>query len=303
MDLANATPLPTGAEPVDLDRGSIRFVGNATTLIHYGGFTILTDPNFLHAGDHAHLGYGLTSRRLIEPALPVEDLPPLDLCVLSHLHGDHWDHIAAQRLRKDLPIVTTPHASRGLRRQGFTATRPLATWEASSFTRGSAWLRITALPGRHGPPVVAKLLPPVMGSLLEWGSTVGPPRFRLYISGDTMVFADLKEIPQRFPEIDLALVHLGGTRALGIVVTMTPEQGIRCLRIVRPKEAIPIHYNDYDAFKSPLDDPASGHEHPRGARVTTFEDFVRQAEQAIPGLKVHILRHGESYHFEVAAVR
>ena len=36
---------------------------------------MLTDPNFLHAGDHAHLGYGLSSRRLTNPAIEIEDLP------------------------------------------------------------------------------------------------------------------------------------------------------------------------------------------------------------------------------------
>ena len=45
----------------DLDRGSILFVGTATMIIRFAGFTILTDPNFLHAGDHAHIGYGMTT--------------------------------------------------------------------------------------------------------------------------------------------------------------------------------------------------------------------------------------------------
>jgi hypothetical protein len=56
--------LPRRNENPDLGSGYIFFVGNATLLIRYAGFTILTDPNFLHAGDHAHLGYGLTSTPL-----------------------------------------------------------------------------------------------------------------------------------------------------------------------------------------------------------------------------------------------
>jgi len=46
--------------------------------------------NFLHAGDHAHLGYGLTSTRRTNPAVEIEDLPPLDFILLSHLHGDTY---------------------------------------------------------------------------------------------------------------------------------------------------------------------------------------------------------------------
>src|SRR5215204_2430422 len=94
----------------DLSQGSIFFIGTATVLLRYAGFTVLTDPNFLHAGDHVHLGYGLTSERLTNPAINIEDLPPLDLCVLSHYHGDHFDQLVEEKLDKNLPTVTTVHA-------------------------------------------------------------------------------------------------------------------------------------------------------------------------------------------------
>lgn len=72
------------------ESASVQFIGTATTLIRYGDLCILTEPNFLHQGERAYLGYGLTARRLTEPALGVAELPPLDGIVLSHLHGDHW---------------------------------------------------------------------------------------------------------------------------------------------------------------------------------------------------------------------
>ncbi|HEY9401563.1 MAG TPA: hypothetical protein VIQ24_02630, partial [Pyrinomonadaceae bacterium] len=50
-----------GAVSDSFGSGSIFFVGTATVILRYAGFTILTDPNFLHAGDHVHLGYGLTA--------------------------------------------------------------------------------------------------------------------------------------------------------------------------------------------------------------------------------------------------
>ncbi|MEN3292894.1 MAG: hypothetical protein V7642_2147, partial [Burkholderiales bacterium] len=44
--------------------GSVTFIGTATVIIRYAGFTVLTDPNFLHRGDRAPLGYGLSAQRL-----------------------------------------------------------------------------------------------------------------------------------------------------------------------------------------------------------------------------------------------
>jgi len=90
--------LPAGEGAVDAAHGSVQFIGTATVLIRYQGFTILTDPNFLHKGDHVHLGYGLTSERKTNPAIAFDDLPAIDLVVLSHFHGDHFDQLVQKRL-------------------------------------------------------------------------------------------------------------------------------------------------------------------------------------------------------------
>lgn len=135
-------------EPQMLHSGSVRFIGTATTLIRFGGFTVLTDPNFLHAGDHAHFGYAMTSPRLTNPAMDIGQLPPLDLCVLSHMHVDHWDDVAREQLPKSLLIVTTPEARDTLREQGFGEAIGLRRWEALDVRRGSQRLKVTAMPGR-----------------------------------------------------------------------------------------------------------------------------------------------------------
>jgi hypothetical protein len=62
------------ASSSDVAESSIFFVGTATVILRHAGFTLLTDPNFLHAGDHVHLGYGITSRRVTEPAISLEEL-------------------------------------------------------------------------------------------------------------------------------------------------------------------------------------------------------------------------------------
>lgn len=239
-----------------IDSGSdchITFIGNATVLLELGPFVLLTDPNFLHAGQRAYLGYGLVSKRLKDPSMEVGDLPRLDGVVLSHLHGDHWDRVAEGGLDKAVPILTTPQAATTLDKRGFQP-EALRRWQSFDFERDDARLTVTALPGRHGPGVIDRLLPDVMGSMLEL-EVGGRRRLRLYITGDTLYHADLAQITERFGPIDLMVAHLGGTKLLGLVtVTMDADQGTRLASMVRPTRLIPVHYDDYTVFRSPLTD-------------------------------------------------
>ncbi|MCW6005278.1 MBL fold metallo-hydrolase [Micromonospora sp. CPCC 205371] len=218
-----------------------------------GDFTLLTDPNFLHAGQRAYLGYGMWTRRLKDPALDIPDLPPLDGVLLSHLHGDHFDRVARRDLPRHLTVVTTPAAQRRLRRWGFRAANGLATWESHEFVRGDQVLRVTAVPAHHGPHGLKWLLPPTMGEIVEW-EREGQPLLCLYISGDTLYRPDFAEIPRRYPRIDAMLVHLGGTRVLGVQLTLDGSQGHQLTRLMRPRVTVPIHYDDYTVMRSPLRD-------------------------------------------------
>jgi len=244
---------------------SLTFIGTATTLLRLGSFTLLTDPNFLHRGQRAYLGKGLWSRRLTEPAMSPDQLPDLDAYVLSHLHGDHWDRVATRKLDRSPPVFTTTKAARRLSRYGFDS-RGMRTWDDSELRRGGETLRIVSLPGIHARGLLGPVLPPVMGTMLEHRlehsvehrpehrpehSADGAP-FRVYLSGDTLDGAHLDAVRERFPDIDVVVVHLGGTRVLAHQVTMDDAQGVSFLHRIRPSLAVPVHYDDYGVFRSPL---------------------------------------------------
>jgi L-ascorbate metabolism protein UlaG (beta-lactamase superfamily) len=264
----------------NLDAGSIYFIGNATVLIRYAGFTILTDPTFIHMHEKVHLGYGLHATRLTNPAMDIKDLPPIDLVILSHFHGDHFDQVAISELDKSLPIITTPHAADELKVRGFYRLDKLERWESVAYIKDNVYLKITATPARHGPLPFSIFLPQVMGSILDFQTKDNGSLFRIYITGDTLVFEDIKDIPKNYPNIDLALLHLGGTRVMGVMVTMDSKEGLKMFKIINPKKAIPIHYNDYNVFKSPL------------------EDFQKEIKEAGLESQIHYLSHGESYTFK-----
>ncbi|MGC3973664.1 MAG: MBL fold metallo-hydrolase [Nitrospira sp.] len=264
----------------DISRGSIYFIGTATVLIRYAGFTILTDPNFLHRGEHAYLGYGLRSQRITDPAIPLQALPPFDCVLLSHLHEDHFDRRVEAGLEKRTRIVTTPQAATSLQQKGFVAPTGLSTWDSVSFSRSGIRLRITSMPGRHGPPLLSWLMPSVMGSMVEFLQQE-QVLLRIYITGDTLVYDGLREIARRYRYLDQAILHLGGTRILGVLLTMDAAQGVEMLRLIEPKIAIPIHYNDYTVFRSPL------------------SEFQQQVREQGWERTVQYLQQGETYTFEV----
>ena len=147
----------------------------------------------------------------------------------------------------------------------------------------NASLTITAIPGQHGPAFASKLLPAVMGSMLDFA--VGDRTLRVYITGDIVMHDDLRQIPQRYPGVDIALLHLGGTRIAGILLATDAEQGVQALRLIAPRVAIPVHYDDYTVFKSPL------------------ADFASAVKAAGLGDRVHYLDRGETYSFSLASLR
>jgi hypothetical protein len=175
-------------------------------------------------------------------------------------------------------VFTTKAAARRLHQRRFRSAEGLDPWEERTISRGRTTLHVTALPGAHARGVLAPLFPPVIGSLLEFS---GPdlPTLRLYQSGDTLLVDRLEEVRQRCPHIDVGLIHLGGTKILGMLLTMDGREGATWLSQLRPGVGVPIHYDDYTVFKSPLSD---------------FERAVKAAELQN---KVSYLKHGETYRY------
>ncbi|KAK7214751.1 hypothetical protein V2G26_002754 [Clonostachys chloroleuca] len=275
-------------EPTSQEDAKIYFIGTATTVIEWGDFRILTDPNFLHAGDHVHLGPGVSATRRTNPALDIEELPAVDCVLLSHYHEDHFDKLVEDSLNRAFPIITTPHAMQCLtspdqNKEPFTRVTSLDPFESSILHIDShsgqngqnRAVKVSGLPGKHVPPGLlsaandfVQAVPPTNGWLVELGYQQGNIMedeigvgYRIYITGDTLYVDELKKIPEylKNQRLDLMLVHLGGTTIPGpfmplIMVTMDAKQGLQLMRLVDPDVTIPIHYDDYNVFLSPLSD-------------------------------------------------
>ena len=162
------------------------------------------------------------------------------------------------------------------------------------------------MPGKHVPDGVLgvandilQAVPPTNGWMLELG--YAQPQndaaiddflcgYRIYISGDTLFVGDLEKIPEMYTHagkpIDLMLIHLGGTTIPSptmplLMVTMDAKQGLQLMKLVMPELTIPIHYDDYDVFLSPL------------------SDFKEEVKKAGLDERTVYLERGDEFKFEV----
>ncbi|MDP2726064.1 MAG: MBL fold metallo-hydrolase, partial [Dehalococcoidia bacterium] len=95
---------------------------------------------------------------------------------------------------------------------------------------------------------------------------------RIYFAGDTSLCADLKLVVGEYYKPDIALLPISG----GFV--MDPDQASVAVSWIQPKTVIPMHYNSLPVI--PQVDP---------------QDFARLVSAKAPGVKVVILKPGESY--------
>jgi L-ascorbate metabolism protein UlaG (beta-lactamase superfamily) len=221
-------------------------IGGPTVLIEIEGWRLLTDPTFDPPGGSYRFGWGAGSRKLTGPALSASDLGPIDAVLLSHdHHEDNLDPAGRELLPSAEVVVTT---ASGAKRLG-GAARGLEPWEVTQLdSPDRPSIEITATPCRHGPPLSHPIVGDVIGFALRWD---GQEDGVLWISGDTVLYDGVREVPDRL-EVDTALLHLGGARfpvSGPVRYTMTARQAVELCGLIRPRTVIPIHYEGWKHFR------------------------------------------------------
>jgi L-ascorbate metabolism protein UlaG (beta-lactamase superfamily) len=224
----------------------ITHVGGPTALIEVDGWRLLTDPTFDAPGRSYRFGWGTGSRKLTGPAVPAADLLPIDAVLLTHDHHDDNLDPAGRALLPSAGVVIT--TTSGAARLGGSA-RGLEPWQTTTLEApGRAAIEITATPCRHGPPLSHPIVGDVVGFALRWD---GQEHGALWISGDTVMYEGVREVARRVL-VDVALLHLGCVQfpVTGpIRYTMTASDAVELCSLIRPRVAIPIHYEGWKHFR------------------------------------------------------
>ncbi len=223
----------------------VTHIGGPTVLIEAAGRRLLTDPTFDPPGAAYRFGWGTGSRKTAGPAIAAADLPPVDVVLLTHDHHDDNLDAAGRALLPSAGAVVTTRAGAG--RLGGGA-RGLGPWETATLTApGVPDLEITATPCRHGPPGFRPIVGEVIGFALRWE---GQEHGVLWVSGDTVLYDGVREVADRL-DVGVALVHVGGVRfpVTGpLRFTMTGSDAVELVSLVRPRVAVPVHYEGWAHF-------------------------------------------------------
>jgi L-ascorbate metabolism protein UlaG (beta-lactamase superfamily) len=237
-------PAPHRPDPGSWPAGHLTaaWLGHATVLLDFLGATVLTDPAL-----EPRVGVGrgrikLGPRRLIEPALTADELPPTDVLLLSHSHMDHTDLGTLRRLERETPIVVH-RGNRDLVRR-FRSVTELQWGEAASV----AGVRIEAIPARHwGARVLTDTHRGYGGYLLQRDGTT------VLFAGDTAYTDQLTPLGRRH-RIDLAILPIGAYDPW-IANHASPEEAWRMFRALGATWLLPIHHSTFRLSREPADEP------------------------------------------------
>lgn len=192
----------------------LQLIRNATLKLDYAGRTVLIDPYL--APKHSLPSFANRSENpMVELPVAIETiLDGVELVIVSHLHSDHFDSVAKQRLPKHLPIFCQPGDEGEIGAAGFTDVTPLtdrASWQGLTLTRRE---------GSHGLGPVVELMGSVMGLTLE---AEGEPS--IYWAGDTVLYPPVASVIAE-TKPDIIVTHSCGARWDGDLIVMDAQETV-----------------------------------------------------------------------------
>jgi L-ascorbate metabolism protein UlaG (beta-lactamase superfamily) len=257
--IANDDPVRTPAfrpDPSGWDNGTITaaWIGHSTVLINFYGMHIITDPVFSERIGLAVGGlFTIGPKRLVSPALPVEQLPPIDLILLSHAHMDHLDVPSLKKFDRKIPVIMAKNTADVIEDLDFQTVYEL-DWGKWTQIRD---LRIEAFEVKH------------FGWRYPWEQdrSRGNHEGRSYnayllsrrgknivFGGDTSYHEMFKRVSETVKSVDLALMPIGAYDPW-IHNHANPEQALAMATQMGAHYILPIHWSTFIQSEEPTPEP------------------------------------------------
>ena len=225
------------------------WIGHSTVLLSIDGFTILTDPVFSTRVGLSFAGVTVGLKRLVEPAAPIEDLPRVDLILLSHAHMDHFDLPSLRRLEnRGTQVITAANTSDLLRVKRYASVRELKWNESARVGSKNAGVAVRAIEVRHwGARMRSDTYRSYNGYLIEAG------RYRVLFAGDT-AYTDKFRAVRSSRSVDLAIMPIGAYDPW-IGAHCNPEQAMAMANHAGAEFVLPVHHRTFELSREPRQEP------------------------------------------------
>ncbi len=231
----------------------VTFVNHASVLVQADGLNLLTDPIW---SDRASPVSWAGPRRFRPPAIAFDDLPPIDVVILSHNHYDHFDMPTLKRLQAAHdPWFIVPLGDAALLRDAGIAKRIEMDWNQSWTLPNGCTLR--ALPARHWS---SRGVPGDRNLSLWLAYVIGTRGGPVYFAGDTGYGPHFAAAGKQFGPMRLALLPIGAylPRWLTAYQHLDPGQAVQAHLDLRSQQSLGIHYGTFeladDGQTQPVDD-------------------------------------------------
>ena len=252
----------------------VTFIGHSTFLIQTAAGNILTDPMYSQRAGPLNL-FG--PRRVRQPAVLFDDLPPISTVLLSHNHYDHCDLRTLGMLAERFdPIVVTPLGNGALvRSAGIRRVEELDWWQEA---KAAAW-PIVLTPAQH-----FSARSPLDRNRALWGGfMLVAGGARIFFAGDTAYARFFRDVRERLGPIDLALLPIGAYEPRWFMqsVHMNPEEAVQAHLDLEASESVGMHFGTFQLTTEGIDEP-----------LRALEDACRARN--IPPSRFRTLGFGES---------
>ncbi|HHZ10843.1 MAG TPA: MBL fold metallo-hydrolase [Rhizobiales bacterium] len=248
------SPYPPAVPDQRLDGTALRLtmVGHSTMLIQTGGANILTDPVWSARVSPVRFA---GPRRVSDPGIRFEDLPPIDVVLLSHNHYDHLDAQTLRRLgREHAPLVITPLGNDRL-------VAPLSPrlrvetrdWGERVDVAGSITVHIE--PAHHWSARGTRDRLMALWS----GFVVETPGGRIFFAGDTGFHGGLnyRRLAERHGGFRLAILPIGAYEPRWFMEPhhQNPEEAVEAMEICNASYAAGCHWGTIQLTDEPIEEP------------------------------------------------
>lgn len=222
--------------------------GHSVIVMRMNGLTIICDPMF--GPDTAPIAPFQSKRYSVNTLSIIDDLPPIDLVLLTHDHYDHLDLQSIKRIHTKVGhFYVALGTARHLKKWGVPNDKitEFDWWQSEGFKD----LTITFTPTRHfsGRGLFDR------ATSLWGGWALKSPNFSLYISGDSGYDSHFNEVAKRLGPFDFGFVECGQYNPLWHAIHMFPEESVLLSKEVELTVAMPIHWGAFTLSLHPWTEP------------------------------------------------